>query len=97
MLDFAAAALSWGRNPWRRSSSRAARFSHSVVAVRSVRPFACARWIVRLARAVRMPILWNVSAISIATSATAARSVMLTYRATPTREPSWLSAGMASS
>jgi hypothetical protein len=54
------------RNPWFRISPRAARFSHRVVAGRNLRPLACAWSIVRLVRAVPMPILWNASATSIA-------------------------------
>ena len=61
--------LRQARNPTRRSSRRAAWLSHSVVAVRSVKPLACACSIVRLVRAVPMPILWNASATSIASSA----------------------------
>ena len=50
----------------------------SVVAVRSARPLACAHWIVRPARVVPMPILWNASATSIASSATSGRAELRT-------------------
>jgi len=66
--------LARAQNPKRRNNARAGRFSHSVVAVESVKPFSRARCPVRLASAVPTPMPCRSSATATATSVTPARS-----------------------